>query len=307
MELHFEIDEVAKNTFKGEIKNTRISEDVFMVRVESESEEAFRMKREIDQSLIQFYFAIEGGADFLFNEGRYKLNLEKEKSLLFYNPLMALPLNIKVQPSSKLVFLYITVEKLHQLFVSGSEEIAFLNQENIDKKYYADHPLNPLLVLTINQLFQSNIQGAARDLFERAKAYEILALFFNKEEGTDAEQCPFLNDEDNVQRIRQAKLILIDRMTHPPTLKELSREVGLNEYRLKEGFKNIYGKTVFQFLNDYRLDKARQVLESGKFKVNDAAYHIGYTNPSHFIAAFRKKFGVTPKKYLTGKTFPTHG
>ena len=60
-------------------------------------------------------------------------------------------------------------------------------------------------------------------------------------------------------------------------------------------------KTVFQFLNDYRLDVARQMLGKGGAKVNDAAYHIGYTNPSHFIAAFKKKFGITPKKYLTAK------
>ena len=131
--------------------------------------------------------------------------------------------------------------------------------------------------------------------------YEIFALYFNREEGKDVEQCPFLNDEENVKRIRQAKSILIERITDPPTLKELSLEIGLNEYRLKEGFKNIYGKTVFQFLNDYRLDTARHILDEGKTKVNDAAYQIGYTNPSHFIAAFRKKFGVTPKKYLMNR------
>ena len=307
MELNFEVGGEFENTLKSKIKNTRIGKGVFMVRVENKDEQILRITREIDQSLIQFYFAAEGGASFLFNQGNYRLELQTEKCLLFYNPLMALPLDVEVKPGSKLAFLYITVESLHQLFVTGSEEIAFLNQENIDKKYYADRPLSPLLTLTVHQLFQGHIHGPAREVFEKAKAYEILALFFNREEGKDVEQCPFLNDEDNVKRIREAKNILIDKMATPPTLKELSREIGLNEYRLKEGFKNIYGKTVFQFLNDYRLDKARQLLESGKFKVNDAAYQIGYTNPSHFIAAFRKKFGVTPKKYLTGKITTVHG
>lgn len=301
MELHFQIESDENNTPKGYVKNTRISDGIFMVKVDSKNEESFELKREIDQSLIQFYFAAEGGAEFLFSQGNYKLNLEKDKCLLFYNPLMALPLNIRVKPKSHLVFLYITVEKLHQLFVQGSEEIAFLNQENINKKYYADRPITPLIALAVNQLFQIRINGPAEDVFSKAKAFEILALFFNKEEGTDVEQCPFLNDEQNVERIRLAKKILLQRMTSPPTLKELSREIGLNEYRLKEGFKNIYGKTVFQYLNDYRLDVARHLLDSGSLKVNDAAYQIGYTNPSHFIAAFRKKFGLTPKKYLTGK------
>jgi AraC family transcriptional activator of pyochelin receptor len=101
-----------------------------------------------------------------------------------------------------------------------------------------------------------------------------------------------------VKKIRLAKKIIIEKMADPPTITELAKEIGLNEYRLKEGFKNIYGTTVFKYLNDYRLDVARQLLEQDHVKVNEAAYQIGYTNPSHFIAAFRKKFGVTPKKYL---------
>ncbi|WP_417591278.1 helix-turn-helix domain-containing protein [Owenweeksia hongkongensis] len=298
MELTFEIENSEKNTSKGKIENTRVGDGFFMVRVENHEDEPLRIKRDIDKSLIQFYFAVQGGAEFLFNNGNYRLKLEQEKSLLFYNPLVALPLDIEVRPGSKLVFLYITVENLHRMFVTGSEEIEFINKENIGKKFYADRPLSPVLMVTVNQLFSNNVNGPAKGVFEKAKAYEILALFLNKEEGKDVEQCPFLNDEENVERVRNAKKILIEKMTTPPSLKELSREVGLNEYRLKEGFKNIYGKTVFQFLNDYRLDIARQMLDKGNMKVNDAAYHIGYTNPSHFIAAFKKKFGVTPKKYL---------
>jgi AraC-like DNA-binding protein len=55
---------------------------------------------------------------------------------------------------------------------------------------------------------------------------------------------------------------------------------------------------VHSFLLDHKLDQSRLLLDSGKYLVNEAAYQIGYNNPSHFIAAFKKKFGVTPKKYL---------
>lgn len=302
MELHFEIEPGEKNTPKSKIQNTRIGDGVFLVKVENFGAESFFLKRDIDQSLIQFYFAAEGGASFLFSNGNYKHKLNSDSSLLFYNPIIALPLNVEVLPGSKLAFLYLTVESFHRLFVAESEEIEFLSQENIDKKYYSGRPVTPMLQVSVNQLFNDTISGMAVEVFEKAKAYEILALYFNREEGMDLQQCPFLNDEENVERIRQAKKIIIEKMASPPTIKELAVEIGLNEYKLKEGFKNIYGKTVFQFLNDYRLDTARHLLDSGGHKVNDAAYHIGYTNPSHFIAAFKKKFGVTPKKYLSGNT-----
>ena len=64
------------------------------------------------------------------------------------------------------------------------------------------------------------------------------------------------------------------------------------------GFKEIYGDTVFGFLLSHRLDHARVLLDAAKLQVNEVAYQIGYSNPSHFIAAFKKKFGITPKKYL---------
>ena len=135
MELTFEIENSKKNTSKGKIENTRVGDGFFMVRVENHEDEPLRIRRDIDKSLIQFYFAVQGGAEFLFNNGNYRLKLEQEKSLLFYNPLVALPLDIEVQPGSKLVFLYITVENLHRMFVTGSEEIEFINKENINKNY----------------------------------------------------------------------------------------------------------------------------------------------------------------------------
>ena len=118
MELHFDLGAEVKNTPKRKVENTRIGDGLFMVRVINGEDESFRLKRDIDQSLIQFYLSAEGGAQFLFSQGNYKLSLDEGSSFLFYNPLKALPLEIEVQPQSKLLFLYITVENLHRLFVS---------------------------------------------------------------------------------------------------------------------------------------------------------------------------------------------
>jgi len=206
-----------------------------------------------------------------------------------------------VEGGSKILFLYLTVERLHRMFVAESEELAFINPENVDKKFYTESALEPASMVALSQMFQAPVNGPAEGIFLKSKVLEVLAWYFNRREGTDIEACPFLENEDNVQKIRLAKKILIDRMTDPPTIPELAKEVGLNEYRLKEGFKNIYSTTVFKYLNDYRLDVARHSLDESNMKVNEVAYQIGYTNPSHFIAAFRKKFGVTPKKYLMNR------
>jgi AraC-like DNA-binding protein len=119
-----------------------------------------------------------------------------------------------------------------------------------------------------------------------------------KSEDPNAEQCPFLIDEDNVLKIRRAKEIIIANMAEPPGLQELADEIGLNLKKLKMGFKQIYGDTVYGFLFDYKMDFARKLLDSGSYNVNEVGLKIGYSTGSHFIAAFKKKFATTPKKYL---------
>jgi len=104
--------------------------------------------------------------------------------------------------------------------------------------------------------------------------------------------------DNNPDKIKHAKEHLLKNLDEAPTIKELSKLAGLNEFQLKAGFKEIYGNTVYGYLLDHKLDHARVLLDSKKLKVNEVAAQIGYSNTSHFIAAFRKKFGITPKKYL---------
>ncbi|MGE5943073.1 MAG: helix-turn-helix domain-containing protein, partial [Flavobacteriales bacterium] len=73
---------------------------------------------------------------------------------------------------------------------------------------------------------------------------------------------------------------------------------GLNLKKLKEGFRQIYGDSVFSFLFDYKMEVARKLLESGENNVNEVGLKVGYSTASHFIAAFKKKYGTTPKKYI---------
>ncbi|MCB0486654.1 MAG: helix-turn-helix transcriptional regulator, partial [Flavobacteriaceae bacterium] len=109
--------------------------------------------------------------------------------------------------------------------------------------------------------------------------------------------CPFLADEENILKIKRSKEIIISRMTEPPTLNELADEVGLSLKKLKEGFKQIYGTSVYSFLFDYKMEYARKLLETNKYNVNEIGLKVGYSTASHFISAFKKKYGTTPKKY----------
>ena len=193
-----------------------------------------------------------------------------------------------------------TIRKFHSLFSKEASYIPFLSEENKDKKYYTQEGVSPAIAVVLSQMMNYNLHPSIKELYIKGKVYELISLYFNKGSEADIEQCPFLVDEDNVRRIRKAKEIMINRMAEPPTLKELSDEIGLSLKKLKEGFKQIYGDSVFSFLFDYKMEYARKMLETGQHNVNEVGLKVGYSTSSHFIAAFKKKYGTTPKKYLMG-------
>jgi len=287
-----------KNVAQGSFKEVFIEDGFFVLKIQNDTTEIQRVAREIDSSFIQFHFCLKGSAKFVFNQGNYALDVSEENSLLLYNPQIDLPLNLELLPNSWLVSVVMTIRKFHSLFSKEADYIPFLSAENKDKKYYSQDGVSPAIAVVLSQIMNYNLHPSIKELYIKGKAYELIALYFNKGEGNDVEQCPFLVDEDNVRRIRKAKEIIIARMAEPPTLAELSEEIGLSLKKLKEGFKQIYGDSVFSFLFDYKMEYARKMLETGRHNVNEVGLKVGYSTASHFISAFKKKYGTTPKKYL---------
>ena len=282
----------------------RIEDGFFILKFQNDTADTKLMSRAIDNSFIQFHFNVKGESKFLFNDGNYELPLPEENSLLLYNPQRDLPLNVSLAPESWLISLVISIKKFHALFSQEADYITFLSSDNKDKKYYKDAQISPSMAVVLNQLMNFNLTPSIKNLYFKAKAFELLSLYFNKAENPDLEQCPFLSDEENIKRIRKAKDIVIARMAEPPSLQELSDEIGLSLKKLKEGFKQIYGDSVYSFLFDYKMEYARKLLETGEYNVNEVGLKVGYSTASHFIAGFKKKFGTTPKKYTLSVNGP---
>lgn len=275
-----------------------IEKDFILFRFQNNENEKVTFQKKIPQGLIQFHFGLKGKGKFIFNQGGYAIDLNEEKSMLFYNPQKELPLHLELHPNSWVISIVISIKKFHGLFSSEAEHIPFLSEENKDRKYYKETNISPSMAIVLNQLFHYHLNPSIKNLYYKGKAYELLSLYFNRSEDANVEQCPFLIDEENVLKIRKAKEIVLENMAEPPTLEVLSEQVGLSLKKLKLGFKQIYGDTVYGFLFDYKMEYARQLLDSGSYNVNEVGLKIGYSTASHFIAAFKKKFGITPKKYL---------
>ncbi|ASC71779.1 AraC family transcriptional regulato [Halomicronema hongdechloris C2206] len=169
-----------------------------------------------------------------------------------------------------------------------------------DEKFY-EHSGAPTaaMQMTVQQILNCPFQGLTQRLYLESKVWELMVLLIETlQSGNDAPQSAYRLTPDDVERIHYASNLLHRRLLNPPSLIELARAIGINDHKLKVGFRQVFGTTVFGYLHQQRLERSRQLLESGDMNVTQAAHAVGFANRGHFAAAFRRKFGVNPGVYL---------
>ena len=287
-----------KNIAKGSTESFKVDEGVILLKQTNENEFESNFNSKIGKDYIQFHFCLKGSSKFLFNQSSYVFNVENENSILLYNPNKELPIDLLLDANSQVISILISIKKFHSLFSNESDQISFLNNDNIENKLYKEKKIGPMIAVILNQMYQQSLNLTMYKLYLRGKVFELMSLYFSKDKEMDIEQCPFLSDDNNIKKIKKAKEIIISRMIEPPTLQELAKEVDISLKKLKQGFKQVYGASVFSFLIDYKMQVSKRLLSSGNYNVNEVALRVGYSTATHFINAFKKKFGTTPKKYL---------
>lgn len=95
----------------------------------------------------------------------------------------------------------------------------------------------------------------------------------------------------------QALAVLNERLAEPPGLLDLARELGTNERRLTEIFRQRVGMTVFDYFSEMRLETSRHLLGASGMRIQTIASHVGYRNAGDFTRAYRRRYGVSPREY----------
>lgn len=281
-----------------EIKESlTLAEKFFCIRINNQSEKERLFNKDLDATYIQFHFCLRGEVEFIFNNGNYRLKISENRYLILYNPKQDLPLNFNLKANSILITALISIERFHNLFSQDGHKIDFLSSENSAKKYYKEDDISNTMLFALNQMLLYRTSSITKDLYLKSKIYEIFSLIFDNK-NIDIDQCPFIMNDDQLKKIRLAKDIIINRYMDPPTLIDLSKEINLSLRKLKQGFKETYGKTVFKYLFEHKMELALKLLKDGENNVNEVSFKLGYSNASHFIYAFKNRFGITPRAYM---------
>ena len=163
------------------------------------------------------------------------------------------------------------------------------------------------------QLLACPMTGKGRKLYVESKSIELLSVYLGMLQGQRLQFDGFSHREDihkfgfdgfsrdDIQKLYNARNLLVERMVDPPGISELSRLCCVNEFKLKKGFKKLFRQTVFEVLRKERMEQAKRLIEDKGYSVSSAAYEVGYSSVSRFIAAFRGEYGATPGDILRKK------
>ena len=172
-----------------------------------------------------------------------------------------------------------------------------LNGDNTQRFHQPLGHMSPQIKQLVQQIVQCPYTGLMQQLYLESKALELLASQFaiwTEAQPTGAAISLCVQD---IEQLHHARTILVQRAQTPPSLTELARLVGLNDRKLKQGFRQLFGTTVFGYLHDYRMEQAQQLLHHPHITISQVATQVGYRNPEAFSTAFRRKFAVSPKAY----------
>lgn len=257
-----------------------------------------------DQPMINYGFTLSGQVT---NKVRVPhlapvdYHNQKGCSSILYLPKREGEIHASPNQHVKLVHVHMSPEVFNDLFRQDANTVpvALDNAMNCGNGSYCfrggiPHDIQSVLI----RLIRGAPTCMPRHLFYESLVLELVAGQIGEANRQATGKChKSLCGKERDLIIAAVELLTRDLIS-PPGLHKLSSEVGVNVNKLQEGFRHLYGMSVFCYLNTYKMQKAKMFFEQSDMNVSEAASAVGYSNISHFIAAFKKMFGLTPKKYL---------
>ncbi|TCD24810.1 AraC family transcriptional regulator [Pedobacter psychrodurus] len=249
-----------------------------IIEIDPHQEENFCL--ESSQQHIGFLFCMSGAINYCYNheQDNFSSLIKNEQDFNIGNVN-----SIKFKVTAKSRYLYIQLTEQYFREVTGGELINYI-------KTAIQKSISPEIGLILQQIIYPKHEGRIKRLFLEARIFELIIAYFNQK----LEKQILVLKKEDVEKILLAKQLVEYDLQHPNSLMELSRKVGINDYKLKRGFKELIGHTVFGYLHKIRMEKAHYFLSKEKKTVNEVSFLVGYKNAQHFITAFKKQYNILP-------------
>ncbi|MFT3823912.1 MAG: AraC family transcriptional regulator [Chitinophagaceae bacterium] len=257
-----------------------------------------RVNIEADLPVVEMHFNLSGASRAKFANADFSVNFDSQQHNVHYYPNLSGLMDADVDKvNNEMLEIHLTEAYFKRLACSGNPIFARM-VENIDRgKAVIMNKHNGQITPAMQQLLQAirynNRQGALKRLSIESIVLELLMLQVEQFEG-DPRLFHTPVSRQDADKLHQVKHLLEQNLQETPSLDSLARQTGLNDFKLKKGFKSLFGTTVFGYLHDLRMQQALRQLQDEHKTIAEVAEGCGYEYVQHFSTAFKKKFGVTP-------------
>lgn len=233
----------------------------------------------------------------------HPLELCSGEAIFLAYPRSTWNVKLQAQESSDFFVMRMGVSTLHRLINPSFDEHQLDPAQRINMRDLMRLiPVSPSVLSCFDQLLHHKSKPPFSAMFERAKFLEIFSQLMESSFGQPLDTCPVAMSPAIEFKLSKVRRHIIDHVDEAPDPDRLAVLYELPRNTLREGYRFVYGKTIHQYHADHKLESAMQMLNSGELLVKEVAFKIGYQNPSHFIAAFKKKYGYTPKQFFKRET-----
>ncbi|OME87935.1 hypothetical protein BK120_01005 [Paenibacillus sp. FSL A5-0031] len=190
-------------------------------------------------------------------------------------------------------------EELSFYFEEKEERERLVRLLNYYKNTVHNYAISPEIAKIVSDMLLCTYQGPLKRLYMESKALELILLFVHEHGGVSTSlNATRLQGRNDLEKLHMARQVIVNHLEHPRSIHELSKIVGLSTTKLKKGFRELFGMTIFELVREQRLIKGAWLMETNQMKVCEAAIAVGYSNPSNFATAFRKHYGCNPSDFL---------
>lgn len=247
--------------------------------------------------LIELHFLLRGKASSKLDCFKEVLHFEEGQANLIYLPYYEKAIHQFEETTEVREFELHFTQELFDRFTTGfTFPERFKNclyKKNAASLFSKNIPISGKAIRIIDEIITCPFEGIVKKLILEAKAIELLALTLDQ--AVKKENHAKAISRQDIEKLHNAREILDKRYADPPTLTELATLTGLNEFKLKKGFKELFDHPVYGYVLNKRMEKAKQLLLEKEMNIWEVAESVGYKNATHFTAAFKKIFGMLPK------------
>ena len=248
-----------------------------------------------EEDCVRLHFGMQGSYDFSYRQLNANYNLSGSHNNIMYTD----GLEIEVHNRSKRIETFgvnFSPESFIKIGQNGNDVLKRFTDNVINKKncILSDEwkVSNFKIQQVIDEVIHCTYQEELKNLFLLSKSIELLVL--QAEQYGEQKPNQFIKLKKDKRKLVEAKELLHSRIENPPTIIELAKLIGLNEYKLKRGFKELFGTTIFGYIHKSRMTLAKKLLLGTDKSAKEIAFETGYGSPQHFSNAFKKEFGITP-------------